>query len=49
MSQAQIEDKFMDCASHAVDKAAAEKILASLRTLGDQLSFEGFWPLLRLR
>jgi 2-methylcitrate dehydratase PrpD len=47
MSQAQLEEKFMDCATHAVDKAAAEKILVALRTLGDQPSFDALWPLLR--
>ena len=47
LTQAQIEEKFMDCATHAVAKPAAEKILSSLKTLGDQPSFDGFWPLLR--
>jgi 2-methylcitrate dehydratase PrpD len=47
MSQAQIEDKFFDCAHEAVARDAAEKILATLRVLGDQPTFDGFWPLLR--
>lgn len=47
LTQAQIEEKFLDCASHAVDQAAAEQILAALKTLGDRPSFDGFWPLLR--
>ena len=47
LTQAQIEEKFMDCATHAIDKAAADRILAALKTLGDQQSFDDFWPLLR--
>ncbi|MEW6451107.1 MAG: MmgE/PrpD family protein [Pseudomonadota bacterium] len=47
LTQVQIEEKFMDCATHAVDKATADKILATLRTLGDQPSLDGLWPLLR--
>lgn len=47
LTQAQIEEKFLDCAMHAVDKATADKILASLRTLGDTPSLDGLWPLLR--
>lgn len=47
LTQAQIEEKFMDCATHAVDKATADKILVTLRTLGDTPSLDGLWPLLR--
>jgi hypothetical protein len=39
MSPAQIEDKFLDCAAQAVAPDAAKKILATLRTLGEQESF----------
>jgi len=47
MSQAQIEEKFFDCAAQAVAGDAAKKILAMLRTLGEQPSFDDFWPLVR--
>jgi 2-methylcitrate dehydratase PrpD len=47
MSPAQIEAKFLDCAKEAVAPERAEKILATLRTLGDVPSFDEFWPLLR--
>jgi 2-methylcitrate dehydratase PrpD len=47
MSPAQIEEKFFDCAQEAVDADAAKKILAALRTLGEQPSFANLWPLLR--
>jgi 2-methylcitrate dehydratase PrpD len=47
MSGAQMEEKFFDCAKEAVDEAAAKKILATLRTLGEQQSFAELWPLLR--
>jgi 2-methylcitrate dehydratase PrpD len=47
MSEAQIRDKFFDCAALAVDPNAAEKILATLSGLGDQSSLRDLWPLLR--
>jgi len=47
MSPAQIDDKFLDCAAQAVTPEAAQKILATLRTLGEEGSFAEFWPLLR--
>jgi 2-methylcitrate dehydratase PrpD len=47
MSQAQIEEKFLDCAREAVSPDAAQKILATLRALGQQDSFAAFWPLVR--
>jgi len=47
MSQALIEDKFFDCAKEAIPRDAAEKVLVTLRALGDQQSFDAFWPLLR--
>jgi 2-methylcitrate dehydratase PrpD len=48
MSDAQIRDKFFDCAALSVDRDAAEKILATLTRLGDEGSLRDFWPLLRL-
>jgi len=47
MSPAQMEAKFLDCAKVAVAPERAEKILATLRALGDAPSFDDFWPLLR--
>jgi len=43
----QIEQKFMDCATHAVDKATATKIFAAMQSLGQGPSFEALWPLVR--
>jgi 2-methylcitrate dehydratase PrpD len=47
MSPAQIHAKFLDCAKEAVAPERAEKILATLRALGEAPSFADFWPLLR--
>lgn len=47
MTAAQIKAKFDICAAQAIDPPAAEKIYATLSTLGDQPSFGEFWPLLR--
>jgi 2-methylcitrate dehydratase PrpD len=47
MTQAQVEEKFFDCAAQAVDQDTTKKILAFLNTLPDQQSFNDFWPLLR--
>ena len=47
MTPAQLKAKFDVCAAQAVDKAAAEKIYATLSTLGDQPSLDELWPLLR--
>src|SRR5215831_13191804 len=47
LTREQIEQKFMDCAAHAVDKETAAKIFAALQTLGQAASFEAFWPLVR--
>ena len=44
----QMRDKFFDCADHAkVERSAAEKIAETLNSLGEQPSFDAFWPLLR--
>jgi 2-methylcitrate dehydratase PrpD len=47
LTPAQIEQKFADCAVHAVDKDTAGKIFAALQSLGQAPSFEAFWPLVR--
>jgi 2-methylcitrate dehydratase PrpD len=47
MTQAQVEEKFMDCALHAVTADNARKILAILNALPEQSSFDSLWPLLR--
>jgi 2-methylcitrate dehydratase PrpD len=47
MSQAQIQEKFLDCSSRAVSANLAKRIFALLNTLRDQPSFKEFWPLLR--
>ncbi len=47
MSQAQMEEKFLDCAAQAVPDDAARRILALLKALGEQQSFDEFWPLVR--
>ena len=43
----QLKHKFMVCAETAIDTVAAEQIYAMLSTLGEQKSFDDFWPLLR--
>jgi 2-methylcitrate dehydratase PrpD len=47
MTQAQIEEKFLDCAAQVIDADTAKKILAFLNALPEQQSFELLWPLLR--
>jgi 2-methylcitrate dehydratase PrpD len=47
MSQAQIEEKFLDCAAHAVSKNTANAILAVLKRVGERPSLRELWPLLR--
>jgi 2-methylcitrate dehydratase PrpD len=47
LTPAQIEQKFSDCAAHAVDKETAARIFAALQSLGQAPSFEAFWPLVR--
>lgn len=47
MSQAQIQEKFLDCASRTVSANVAKRIFALLNTLRNQPSFKEFWPLLR--
>ena len=47
MSQAQLEEKFYDCAALVMDKGRAAKILAILNALPAARSFDDFWPLFR--
>ena len=47
MTKAQIEEKFIACTTMAIKLDVAKKILAMLSTLGEQSSFNDFWPLLR--
>ena len=47
MTQAQLEEKFYDCAAVVVDKGRAAKILAILNELPSRASFDDFWPLFR--
>jgi 2-methylcitrate dehydratase PrpD len=47
MTAAQIEEKFLDCATQTVSADAAKRILAFLNTLPERHSFAELWPLLR--
>jgi 2-methylcitrate dehydratase PrpD len=47
MTQAQLEEKFLDCAAQSVRADMAKKILATLNTLAEQRSLETLWPLIR--
>jgi 2-methylcitrate dehydratase PrpD len=47
MSQAQLEEKFHDCAAVVIDKGRAAKILAILNGLPGRDSLDDLWPLLR--
>lgn len=47
MSQAQLEEKFYDCAALVMDKGRAGKMLAILNALPSRASFDDFWPLFR--
>ena len=47
MTRAQIEEKFMVCATTAIKPEAAKRLLAELTVLGEQPSFKDVWPLLR--
>jgi 2-methylcitrate dehydratase PrpD len=48
MTQAQIENKFRDCAAQSVKTEVATKILAVLNGLPARPSFDDFWPLIRV-
>jgi 2-methylcitrate dehydratase PrpD len=47
MPQAQLEEKFFDCAAVVMDKGRAAKILAILKELPSRASLDDFWPLFR--
>jgi 2-methylcitrate dehydratase PrpD len=47
MTQAQLEEKFLDCAAQAMNADVSKKILATLNALPNQRSFDDLWPLLR--
>jgi 2-methylcitrate dehydratase PrpD len=47
LTQAQVEEKFNDCAAQAVNKETAQKIFATMQTIGSAPSFDGLWPLVR--
>ena len=47
MTPAQIEEKFTACAMTVIKPDAAKRIFAMLGALGEQKSFDEFWPLLR--
>jgi hypothetical protein len=47
MSQALLEEKFMDCAVHAVSADNARKILSILKALPDAGPLGELWPLLK--
>ncbi len=47
MSQAQLEEKYFDCAAVVMDEGRAKRILAILNELPNRASFADFWPLFR--
>jgi 2-methylcitrate dehydratase PrpD len=47
MSQAQLEEKYMDCATQTLSADTAKKILAVLNSIPARASFDDLWPLLR--
>ena len=47
MTQAQLEEKFMDCATQTVSADAAKKLFAFVNTIDKQPSFGDFYSLLR--
>ena len=48
MTQAQVEDKFIDCATQSLSAETARKILAVLNALPGRSSLDDLWPLVRL-
>ncbi len=44
---AQLEEKFMDCATQTVSADTARKLFAFVRTINEQPSFGEFWALIR--
>jgi 2-methylcitrate dehydratase PrpD len=47
LTQAQLEEKFHDCAAVVIDAGRAKQILAILNELPGRSSFADFWPLFR--
>ena len=47
MTQAQVEEKFLDCAAQALPADAARKVLMALNSLPELPSLNEFWPLMR--
>jgi 2-methylcitrate dehydratase PrpD len=47
MTQAQLEEKFSDCAAQVVSAEAAKNILTLLRAQPEQKSLDALWPLVR--
>jgi 2-methylcitrate dehydratase PrpD len=48
MTQAQVENKFRDCAALSFKSEVTDKILAAVNALPRQPSFDDFWPLVRV-
>lgn len=48
MTQMQVEEKFLDCATQSVSAETARKILAMLNALPARSSLDDLWPLIRL-
>ena len=47
MTPAQIEEKFMDCATQTISAEAARKLLRIVSSFGEQPTFGDFWTLIR--
>jgi 2-methylcitrate dehydratase PrpD len=47
MTAAQVEEKFMDCATQTVSADNAKKLFAIVRTIHEQPNFGEFWSLMR--
>ncbi len=47
LTKAQVEEKFMDCATQTISEDAARKLFAIASTITERPSFGDFWTLLR--
>ncbi len=47
LTKAQVEEKFMDCATLTISTDAAKKLFAIVSTINDRPSFGDFWSLVR--
>ena len=47
MTKAQVEEKFMDCATQTISEDAARKLFTIVNTITDRPSFGDFWSLVR--